>query len=280
MAFLPEKTHKPTSRSVGMEREAFFMFGILIWAPPERGKRQKTVEVAERMLLHTRFTCVYVLRGPRTPETVIRRRVASAARKFQRLGIRRVVLPEAFSYEALLARREVEPVDTLTLRRELATELVRRGLEDRRLSGGGRVAVSADAMSAELVRTVTELALRCRYVLLDVPFGGEELAGRLRREYGVSLLLAPDRAQLESAEALVLFAPRTDLRRGNPVVIEAYRGSSAPLPPLLLPPALEEQLPVGCCRPQLLAALRESGALRPGQISLGRDGATGNGLGA
>lgn len=279
MAILPEKTHKPTSRSVGMEREAFFMFGILIWTPPERRKRQKTVETAERVILHTRFTCIYVLRGPRTPEAVVRRRVASAARKFQRLGIRRVVLPEVFAYEALLARRDLEPVDTLTLRRELASELVRRGLEDRELSGG-RVAVSSDTMSAELVRTVTELALRCRYVLLDVPFGGEELAGRLRREYGVSLLLAPDRAQLEAAEALVLFAPRTDLRRDNPVVVEAYRGAAAPLPTLLLPPAMEEQLPAGCCRTQLLAALRESGALRPGQISLGRDGRTGNGLGA
>ena len=255
------------------------MFGILNWTLPERGKRQKAVFAAERMTLHTRFYCIYVLRGPRTPETVIRRRVSSAAKKFQKIGIRRVVLPESFGYEALLARRELEPVDTLTLRRELAAEMVRRGLEDRGLSGG-RVAVSADAMSAELVRTVTELALRCRYVLLDIPFGGEELAGRLRREYGVSLLLAPDRAQMESSEALVLFAPRTDLHRENPVVVEAYRGAAAPFPPLLLPPALEEQLPAGCCRPQLLAALRESGALRPGQISLGRDGAAGNGLGA
>ena len=92
--------------------------------------------------------------------------------------------------------------------------------------------------------------------------------------------LAPDRAQMAAAEALVLFAPRTDLRRDNPVVVEAYRGAEAPLPPLLLPPALEEQLPPDCCRIQLLAALRESGALRPGQISLGRSGESGNGLGA
>ena len=41
------------------------------------------------------------------------------------------------------------------------------------------------------------------------------------------------------------------------------------LPPLVLPPAMEERLPAGCDRPQLLSALREAGALRPGQISLG-----------
>ena len=255
------------------------MFGMWIWSPTERGKRHGAVEIAERMVLHTRFICVYVRRGNRTPEAVIRRRAASAARKLQKAGVRRVVLPEAFAYGELLARREIEPVDTLALRRELASELVRRGLEERGLSSG-RVAVSADAMSAELVRTVTELTLRSRYVLLDVPFGGAELAGRLRREYGVALQLGPEPAQLEGAEALVLFAPRTDLRRGNPVVVEVFRGAQTPLPPLLLPLALEEQLPEGFCRCQLLAALRESGVLRPGQISLGRSGEAGNRTGA
>lgn len=255
------------------------MFGLWIWAPPERGRRQRTVEKEERIVLHTRFYCVRVLRGERTPEAVIRRRSSAAARKLQKAGVRRVVLPEDFAYGALLEKRGILAADTLALRRELAAEQVRRGLEDRGLTAG-QAAVSADAMSAELVRTVTELALRCRYVLLDVPHGGPELAGRLRREYGIALRLAPDRAQMAAAEALVLFAPRTDLRRDNPVVVEAYRGAEAPLPPLLLPPALEEQLPPDCCRIQLLAALRESGALRPGQISLGRSGESGNGLGA
>lgn len=253
------------------------MFGLWIWAPPERGKR--AVETAERMVLRTHLYSVQVARGPRTPEAVVRRRAAAAARKLERAGVRRVVLPEIFAYGKVLEKRGIGAVDTLALRRELAAELVRRGLEERSLSSG-RVAVSADAMSAELVRTVTELSLRSRYVLLDVPYGGAELAGRLRREYGVALQLAPEPAQLEGAEALVLFAPRTDLRRANPVVVEAYRGAQAPLPPLLLPPALEEQLPADCCRIQLLAALRESGALRPGQISLGRSAAAGNGSGA
>ena len=43
-------------------------------------------------------------------------------------------------------------------------------------------------------------------------------------------------------------------------------------PPLLLPPALEEQLPRGLRRPQLLAALVEGGVLRPGQITVGAGG--------
>ena len=253
------------------------MFGLWIWVPPERG--QRAAKTAERMVLHTHLYSVQVARGPRTPAAVIRRRAAAAARKLEKAGVRRVVLPDDFAYRDVLEKRGIGAVDTLALRRELAAEQTCRGLEDRGLSGG-TVAVSADAMSAELVRTVTELSLRCRYVLLDVPYGGPDLAGRLRREYGVALRLEPDLARLGEAEALVLFAPRTDLRRNNPVVVEAYRGSEAPLPPLLLPPALEEQLPAGCCRIQLLAALRESGALRPGQISLGRSAAAGNDSGA
>lgn len=255
------------------------MFGLWIWTLPERGKRQRAVEIKEQTVLHTRFCCAYVLRGPRTPEAVLRRRAAAAARRLQKAGVRSVVLPEGFPYGPLLEKWKMAPVDTLPLRRELAAEQVRRELEDRDLPAG-RAAVSADAMSPELVRTVTELALRSRYVLLDVPHGGPELAARLRREYGVALQLSPDRAQLSQAEALVLFAPRTDLHRDNPVVVEAYQGAGTALPPLQLPPTLERQLPGGCSRVQLLAALRESGALRPGQISLGRSGNGGNGLDA
>ena len=106
-------------------------------------------------------------------------------------------------------------------------------------------------------------------MLLDLPYGGEELSRQLRREYGVSLLLGPSKEQLEGAEALVLFGERQDLERKNPVVLALYEGDEDPLPPLVLPPAMEERLPAGCDRPQLLSALREAGALRPGQISLG-----------
>ena len=137
-----------------------------------------------------------------------------------------------------------------------------------RSGGSARLAVAGDQLSGELVRTVTELALGNRYVLLDVPYGGDTLANQLRREYGVSLLLSPTRQQMEEADVLVLFAARTDLRRRDPAVLRLY-DEAAPLPPLLLPPVLEGQMPPGLCRPQLLAVLVESGVLRPGQITVG-----------
>ena len=128
-------------------------------------------------------------------------------------------------------------------------------------------AVAGDRPSGELVRTVTELALGNRYVSLDLPYGAGALAARLRREYGVSLLLTLEGAP--PPEVLVLFAPRPELEGRAKTVLRLY-DEAAPLPPLLLPPELERQLPEGVSRPQLLSALVEGGALRPGQITVGQ----------
>ena len=245
------------------------MTGMILWKSPAAGIWEKRTALAERSVLHMRFACAEVARGPRTPAAVLRRRVASAAKKLRRAGVVQVVLPPDFAFTAELEKHGLRPVSTLPLRRSLAAQTVGWHLERLGLGAGARVAVAGEQLTGELARTVTELCLRCRYVLLDLPYGGEELSRQLRREYGVSLLLGPAREQLEGAEALVLFGERRDLSRKNPVVLALYEGSGGELPPLVLPPALEEKLPAGCDRAQLLSALRQAGALRPGQISLG-----------
>ena len=219
-------------------------------------------------VFHLRVAWAAVEKGPRTRVAVVRRRVLTAARRLRKAGTGRLVVPEAFTYGEQLEKGGVTPVATVPLRRALAADLARAGMAARGLSGSARVAVAGDQLSGELVRTVTELALGHRYVWVDVPYGAEALANQLRREYGVSLLTVPSRAQLEEADVLILFAPRTDLRRKNPVVLPLYDETAA-LPPLLLPPALEDQMPAGCSRPQLLAAMVEGGILRPGQITVG-----------
>ena len=245
-----------------MEREAsFFMIGMLLWKSPE--KRGRAVSLGERSILHTRFLCAEITRSPRTPEALLRRRTAAALRKLRRQNVTRVVLPEGCPWPELSAKGGVHPVSTLPLRRAVAADWTRWALAEAGISPpGARVAVCAPSLTGEVARTVTELALRHRYVLLDLPYGGEELARQLRRDYGVSLLLGP--WQPGEAEAAVLFAPR----EGSGLRIPLY-DEAAPLPPLGLPPALEEQLPAGADRGQLLSALREAGALRPGQISVG-----------
>ena len=241
------------------------MVGMLLWRAPERGGR--SVIIRERNVLHTRFLCAEVARGPRTPEAVVRRRTAAALRRLRKRGITQAVLPEGFSWGDLLDKGGVRPVSTLPLRRAAAADWVRWSLRQREIpAAGARVAVCAASLTGDVVRAVTELTLRHRYVLLDLPYGGEELARQLRREYGVSLLLSPGREQLEAADAMVCFDPRPDNR--GPGRIPLW-DEAEPLPPLGLPPALEEQLPAGARRDQLLTVLREAGSLRPGQLSVG-----------
>ena len=227
----------------------------------------RPVTLREVSVLHVRFLRAGILRGDRTPEAAVRRRVKAAGKKLLRQGTGRVILPAGISAGDL--PEGLCPVGTLPLRRAIAADWCGQLLRLRgKNPAGARVLVTANALSGEVVRTVTELALGNRYVLLDVPYGGDTLANQLRREYGVSLLLSPTRQQMEEADVLVLFAARTDLRRRDPAVLRLY-DEAAPLPPLLLPPVLEGQMPPGLCRPQLLAVLVESGVLRPGQITVG-----------
>ena len=114
-----------------------------------------------------------------------------------------------------------------------------------------------------MVRTVTELALRHRYLILKVPFGGEELCRRLRREYGVSIVLNPE-TEREPASVHMAFDP-TEAQGGG--FLPLY-DESLPLPRLLLPPEVEARLPEGLDRGQLLSVLWRTGALRPGQVSV------------
>ncbi|MCI8572874.1 MAG: hypothetical protein HFF89_00430 [Oscillibacter sp.] len=247
------------------------MVGLILWTAPQKGRKRVTIR--EQAFLHMRFLCAEVERSPHG--TVLRRRVLSAGKKLRKQGVARVVLPEDFSYGEQLEACGLRPVPTLGLRRALAADWVRAGLAERGLpAAGARVAVSAAGLTGEVVRTVTELALRHRYVLLDLSYGGEELCRQLRREYGVSLLLGPSRDQLAEAEALILFDARSDLSARNPVTLRLY-DEEFPLPPLSLPPALEERVPEGVNQGQMLAALREAGAIQTGQISIGTGRAVG-----
>ena len=238
------------------------MMGLIVWQQPGAGKRLRTVTAQETAILRVPFLQVEVVRGPRTRPGTLERRMIRAAQKLRQAGVRYTVLPADYPPSQWPQRHGVGVVSTLSLRRSLAVELVRRITAERGLPPGSvRIAVTAGQMTGELVKTVTELTLGYRYVMLDVPYGGEELCRRLRREYGVSLLL-------EEAQVLVPFDRRTDLTGNNEAVVALYEGAESAFPPLTVPPSVETQLPAGADRLQLLAALRGAGALAPGQISL------------
>ena len=241
------------------------MVGMLAWRTPQAGRREKAVILRERNILHVRLQCAEILRGEKTPEAVVRRRLRNAARKLQKLGIRQVILPTDFDWEDLVETWGLQRVSTLPLRQMLAADWVRRRLEEQKIpAAGARVAVIAEGVTGAVVRTVTELALRHRYVMLQVSYGGEELCHQLRREYGVSLLLKPGREQLEAADVTLMFEPRPGSWREGCL---AVWDEALPLPQLSLPPALEDILPPNTNRTQMLEILLEAGVLRPGQIA-------------
>lgn len=237
------------------------MIGFVTWTEERAPRRAE-----ELSILRMRFCRVYLTRRRGTPAPLERRRLAAAAKKLEKQGVTRAVFPEDFSQLAAFEKRGVVPVETLPLYRRLAGEWLKTSLAAKGLGGATTVAVCGERLTGELVRTVTELCLRWRYVLLDVPDGGEELARQLRREFGVSLVLRPSAAQLAAADAALLFTPRPELRNG--VTLALYEGAAPPEHVRLELPALEEQLPAGCRRDQLLAALYGAGALRPEQIEV------------
>ena len=244
------------------------MTGILLWEEKIAGARQRAVTLEEMRVLQKPFLCARVLREERLPEALLRRRMLAAAKKLGRAGVKELILPADGSGEGLVQRLGMEPVSTAALRQMIAADWVTLELGQRQISApAARVAVAAPRLTGEVVRTVTELALRHRYVLLDVPRDWEELSRRLRRQYGISLLDGRELRQRDEAQALVLFAP--EMREStHPVVLRLW-DTAEPLPPILLPPILEEALPRGADRGQLLSALLRCGVLRPGQICLG-----------
>ena len=237
------------------------MLGMILWKEG-MGRR---VEARERCFLHVRFLCCELEAGK--GEAARRRRLIKGAKLLKKQGVRELILPEGVD-GGFLEDLGLRPLPTLPLRRMLSADWLKMELEARGAAPAkSRVAVVGESLSGELVRAVTALSLQYRYVLLSLKEGGEQLAKHLRREYGVALQLAPTQEQPKEAEGALLFAPCDwALPAGKPT-LRLY-GEEDTLPPLALPPALEEQLPRGVDRGQLFAALLRAGVLRPGQLSL------------
>ncbi len=232
----------------------------------EYGDSPKRPELSQRQLAGGTFAVLALGQSAHSASPLARGRAVKGARQMREAGVRTAVFPVDFPYTALFIRQGILPVDTLPLRRLLAAPLTRRRLEE----GGflptqAVAAVSSDRVIREVTDCAKALALSYRYVLLSVRGDAGPFARNLRREYGISLLLDPSPDQLDRADALVLFSPRTDLALNNPILYTLYPGGEAGRGrlPLCLPPALAEQAESNCDREQLAAALHAMGALPP-----------------
>lgn len=239
------------------------MLGLLQWTSESRIRSEM------KLILGLRCFCVSIPKRAKTPETILHRRCRRGLKKMAAKGVERVILPENSGLEALVERCGLHTVSTVPLRQRLAADWVAFVLAEQG-KGGARIAVTAAHLSGAVVQTITELALRHRYLLLELPYGGEELCRSLRREYGVSPQLNPGQEVLKTAEIWLAFDSITGQEKAACKVLCLY-DESIPMPSLLLPPLLEEQMPSGICREQMLAALQEAGCLRSGQIILCRE---------
>lgn len=191
------------------------------------------------------------------------RRAAQAAKRMLEQGVRRAVFPVDFPHTAAFLRHGIKPIDPLPLRAALSPLYIRRRLDALGLSGTQAVvAVAGDSINGAVAQTVHELALAYRYVLLSVRSGGGEFAQKMRRQYGVSILLDPSNDQLERADALVLFSPRRELSRENRVLCTLCPGGDPRgLVPLRLDESLLAAVEPNCPQDQLAAALHSIGVL-------------------
>lgn len=232
------------------------MLGYVVCSREQRGNKAE-----EMVLAGVRFVKVSIGTGGMWEQ----RRADRAARLLARRGVRQAVFPEGFSHLPLFLRRGVRPVETLGLRRLLAGPWLVRRLDRLEIPGvRASAAVSAAFLDRQGEELVTLLTRRCRYVMVDGP--GETLARRLRREWGVAILLHPGREELESADALALLSPRADLSGRNPAFCAVYPGAERGRLPLLLPEELRRDLEGGQGEEQMAAALYFAGVLTPDTI--------------
>ena len=222
------------------------MLGYIIY-----GEGPKRPELGDLQLSGGNFVTLRMGLEAHPNGPLARYRARQGARLLREAGVRSAAFPVDFPYTALFIRQGILPIDTLPLRRALAAPLTRRRLEARGFQPTqAGVAISGDR------------AVRYRYVLLSVR-GADAFAKSLRREYGISLLLDPSPDQLNRADALVLFSPRTDLSQDNPILYALYPGGEAGRGrlPLCLPAGVRTQTAANCDEEQLAAALYAMGAL-------------------
>ena len=234
----------------------------------EYDENTKTVMLGQRRVLGGMFCALTFGRENRGVTAGIR--VTRAAKRMYMAGVRQAVFPVDFPYTSIFLRQGIVPVDTLPLRREICAGYVTRRLEEMGIPPTAAViALGGEYLSREMREITKRLALAYRYVMLSVPEGGEELARELRRTYGISLILRPAEDQLERADALVLFSPKTELTCGNKVFCALYPGGefTRGRVPIELAGEMIRSLPPNCDREQFAAALHAMGSLGAEMLS-------------
>lgn len=219
------------------------MLGLLCWSE-ERGVRMERTQLLGLPVLQASL-----LPGGRWE----RQRLGHAARRLERQGVRRVLVPRGFDCWDVLTQRGLRGVNPLPLYRAMADQLVlaeleRRGVESHKAC----VALRGDCVDGDLVKSAYLLCPRVRTLLIQVERGGEKLTRELYREYGAGTPLC---AQADIAVRFGGTGQEGELVLcGRPELL----GLELEVPELELPEDLEAF--------PLLTALWQAGRLKLGQV--------------
>lgn len=185
------------------------------------------------------------------------RRLRRAGRELRRGGVLRMLAPEELLPR--LSRFGLRPVDPEPFVRSQAVPLALEALERRgQVPDRATVALRGLRADRDMARTAARLCPVVRSLVIDAPQGGPELAGWLRREFGMAVLPREERGQ-----AALIFQPGCPQPEEDSLELFGPRPLLAGLS--LTAPGLAEEdredLP-------LLSALWEGGKLGPEDIKI------------
>ena len=125
------------------------------------------------------------------------RRLRRAGRELRRGGVLRLLTPPDFPGWPQLERLGLRQVDPESFVRCQAVSLALEALE-RRGQSPQRATVALRGLRADrdMAWTAAELCPVVRSLIIDAPQGGPELAGWLRREFGMAILPREERGQV------------------------------------------------------------------------------------
>lgn len=154
------------------------MLGWIRWS----GERR--IRVEKEMLLGLPLIVLYLPERTRGLE----QRVRKGARLLVEHRVTRVLTPPKFVWWSILVQAGLRPVETQMLRCMLAPAWVEASMT----AAGIRLEQSILRLSGsretpDMVLTAHQLCAMVRNLIIDVP-GGEGLAARLRKEYGLPIL--------------------------------------------------------------------------------------------
>lgn len=150
------------------------------------------------------------------------RRLRRAGRVLERQGVIRTLVPGNFERWDLLSVSGLTPVDPGPFLRAQSAPLALRLLERQGAAPDrATVALRGIRTDRDMVRAAVRLCPLVRNLVISAPRGGAELAGWLRREFGIPILPAEERGEVSlcfqpvavdgEEPSLALFGPNPGL---------------------------------------------------------------------